>query len=189
MALLAQRDHAVILSGLTPAWPGIVSTAAQSRLVIMAFSVLIIKLCVQRSGCRTCKWLTIRGVSHLLTFHTNFLGGEGEGNVGGGAELCWCGDHDITEVTRTNFELDIFEAKRVLSVACGICIFTGLKQEIECDPNAVHGSLVTCRVTSKFCSAKENLHVNRFHPGWRVINLFPCGIHSGESKVLLPSMV
>ena len=55
-------------------------------------SVLVVKVGMQRSSCgrvmgfKVCyspkKWLTIRGVSHLLTFDTILLCGEGERYIG-----------------------------------------------------------------------------------------------------------
>ena len=88
--------------------------------------------------------LTVCGMSHLLTFDTILLCHEGEGNERGRKELETGALGNIKMVTSTNLELDIFKSKRMLSIAGGICIFTGSQKEVECHPNAIDGSLVSC---------------------------------------------
>ena len=81
-----------------------------------------------------------------------------------------CGDHDITKVTSTDFEFNIFQTKWVFSVTGGIGIFTRPQEEVECNPDAVHSSLVPRRGTSKLSSSKKYLHWNWFDSGRWVID-------------------
>ena len=93
---------------------------------------------------RTGLGLTVCGMSHLLTFDTILLCRKGEGNERGRKELETNALGNIKMVRSTNLELDIFKSKQMFCIAGGVCIFTGLQKEVECHPNAIDGSLVSC---------------------------------------------
>ena len=135
------------------------------------FAIVIIKIGVKRSCCRramgnemlhatkSCsdwagKRLAIGGVRHLLTFDTVLLCGEGEGDVGGRAQLPWGSSHDIMKMPGADLEFHVLETKRVLRVPCGVSIFARAKKKVESDPDAVHSSLVTRGMSSKLRSTE-----------------------------------
>ena len=72
---------------------------------------------------RTGKRLVVNCVGKLFSFYTVLLGGEGQGDKGGGEEAGEGDEEDVSVMPSAHFEFDVTEAKRVLSIAGCIGIF------------------------------------------------------------------
>ena len=71
--------------------------------------------------------LPIRAVGELFTFHSVFLVGEREGDVGCCSELVWGRNHYVREMEGTDLKFDVSESKGVGSIAGGIRILPRAK--------------------------------------------------------------
>ena len=86
--------------------------------------------------------LSVDGMRKFFSFHTIFLGGEGERDEGCAEEAIRGSEMDVTIVTSADFKLDIAQAEWVLGVAGGIGVFTGTEKEVEGHPHAVESGAI-----------------------------------------------
>ena len=116
---------------------------------------------------------------------------EGEGDECGGKELGHGSKMNIEYVFMADLAFHIFQAKRMLCLAGGICIFAWSEKKVEGHPNAIDGGLITSRVSSssELGSSEKYYHWHWFDSRWRTVFLFPSRKHSTEAKILFASFV
>ena len=98
---------------------------------------------------------------------------------------------NIKDVFMADLAFHIFQAKRMLCLAGGICIFAWSEKKVKGHPNAIDGGLITSRVSSgrELGGSEKYNHRHWFDSRWRAVFLFPSRKHSTEAKILFASFV